>query len=102
VLLTIFFSAWAALTVDAQTGRLLSPDHPGPDATVLERTTLEFSLFDLEARGVEKRARDRARLDQLGWVDRDAGVVHVPIDLAMELTVDRFSRQPPSRQGGQP
>jgi hypothetical protein len=90
VLLTAFFSGWAALTVDARTGRLVSPDHPGPDAEVLERTDIEFSLFELEAPGLEKRARDRRRLDDLGWVDRDRGIAHVPIDLAMMLTIDRL------------
>jgi len=27
------------------------------------------------------------RLDSYGWVDKDAGVVHIPIDRAMELTL---------------
>ena len=27
------------------------------------------------------------RLDSYGWVDKEAGVVHIPIDRAMELTL---------------
>jgi hypothetical protein len=90
LLLTVFFSGWAALTVDALTGGLLSPDHPGPDAAVLDRTDIEFQLFDLEARGVDKRARDRTRLEGTGWIDRDRGIAHISIDTAMTLTLERL------------
>ena len=34
-------------------------------------------------------ARDRKQLHEFGWVDRKRGVVHVPIDLAMELYLER-------------
>jgi hypothetical protein len=32
--------------------------------------------------------RESERLNSYGWVDRDAGVVHIPIDRAMELLVE--------------
>ncbi len=35
------------------------------------------------------RAREAARLESYGWVDRDAGRVHVPISRAMELIEER-------------
>jgi hypothetical protein len=35
------------------------------------------------------RAREAAQLGGYGWVDRQAGVVHIPIDRAMELLVAR-------------
>lgn len=35
------------------------------------------------------QARMQQRLDSVGWVDRDAGVVHMPIDRAMDLLVQR-------------
>lgn len=35
------------------------------------------------------RAREAAQLNGYGWVDRQAGVVHIPIDRAMELLVAR-------------
>ena len=35
------------------------------------------------------RAREQAQLDGYGWVDRGAGTVHIPIDRAMELFVQR-------------
>jgi hypothetical protein len=41
------------------------------------------------------RIGEEASLHQYGWVDRDAGVVQIPIDEAMRLTVERGL---PSRQ----
>lgn len=35
------------------------------------------------------RAREAAQLNGYGWVDRQAGVVHIPIDRAMEILVAR-------------
>jgi hypothetical protein len=35
------------------------------------------------------RAREAAQLNGYGWVDRQAGVVHIPIERAMELLVAR-------------
>lgn len=35
------------------------------------------------------RQGQHERLDSYGWVDKDAGVVHIPIERAMELTVQR-------------
>jgi hypothetical protein len=38
-------------------------------------------------------------LNGYGWVDRDAGVVHIPIDEAMRLMVERGV---PAREGDAP
>jgi len=38
---------------------------------------------------VRFRREERAILDSYGWVDRDAGAVHIPIAEAMRLTVER-------------
>lgn len=35
------------------------------------------------------RAAENAILEHYGWVDRDKGVVHIPIDRAMELLAER-------------
>ena len=42
------------------------------------------------------RAREEETLRSYGWVDRNAGVVRIPIDRAMELTLQRGL---PARQG---
>jgi hypothetical protein len=42
------------------------------------------------------RAREDETLNSYGWVDRNAGVVRIPIDEAMKLTLQRGL---PARQG---
>ncbi len=48
---------------------------------------VEQQLFELSARGERDRAARRRRLESYGWVDRQAGVVHLPIEEAMSLVV---------------
>ena len=43
---------------------------------------------DLEA----LRARERSTLASYGWVDRDAGVAHIPIDRAIDAIVEEGAR----------
>jgi hypothetical protein len=45
----------------------------------------------------ELRAREDEILMSYGWVDKNAGIVRIPIDEAMKLTVQRGL---PARQGG--
>lgn len=51
---------------------------PGPQLQVAPRD-------DMRA----LRAEDEATLSSYGWVDRDLGVVRLPIDVAMRLTLER-------------
>jgi hypothetical protein len=44
------------------------------------------------------RAREDAVLGTYGWVDKNAGIVRIPIDDAMKLTVERGL--PARREGG--
>jgi hypothetical protein len=45
------------------------------------------------------RAKEDETLNSYGWVDRNAGVVHIPIDEAIKLTLARGlpAREAPSR-----
>jgi hypothetical protein len=62
---------------------LLGPRPPnGPPASV---STLETSLVADTRRGLDLGERQRASLDEWGWVDRDAGIAHIPIDRAMDI-----------------
>jgi hypothetical protein len=45
--------------------------------------------IDPHADLVRFRADEEARLHSYGWVDRKAGVIHIPIERAMELTAQR-------------
>jgi hypothetical protein len=51
---------------------------PPPNLQV--RPVQDFAAF---------RARERGVLDSYGWVDKDKGVVHIPIEEAMRLVVER-------------
>ncbi len=43
------------------------------------------------------RAAEAAALDSYGWVDRSAGIVHIPIDRAIELLAQRgLPARPPA------
>jgi hypothetical protein len=46
---------------------------------------VEQQLFDTNLRGARDSAARRAHLDGYGWVDRQAGLLHIPVARAMEL-----------------
>ncbi len=46
---------------------------------------VEQQLYELSQRGARDREVRLERLGSYGWVDRDAGIVHIPIDRAMQL-----------------
>jgi hypothetical protein len=41
------------------------------------------------------RSTEQAQLDGYGWVDRQAGTVHIPIERAMQLLVERRAKATP-------
>jgi len=42
-------------------------------------------VFALDQRAAQKRLQQIERLRSYGWVDREAGVAHIPIDEAMKM-----------------
>jgi hypothetical protein len=42
-------------------------------------------MFSLDQRAAQKRLQQMERLNKYGWVDRQGGVAHVPIDVAMDM-----------------
>ncbi len=61
---------------------------------------VEQQLFDLAVRGQRSRDKQLERLGATGWVDRRAGVAHIPIDEAMRLVASGVRAGP--TQGGAP
>ncbi|GAO02019.1 hypothetical protein [Anaeromyxobacter sp. PSR-1] len=55
---------------------------------------VEQQLFELSVRGERDRTARRQRLASYGWVDRGAGVVHLPIDRAMDLVAQGIRPMP--------
>ena len=47
----------------------------------------------------DMQSENAARLTQFGWADREKGNVQIPIDLAMNLTVNRLKGQIPAPAG---
>ena len=84
--LAVFIVA-SALTIGwARHSRAVTPQAALPDEVGRSKVGLvEQQLFGTSLRGARDRAAQQARLDGYGWVDREAGVVHIPIARAMEL-----------------
>jgi hypothetical protein len=106
--LVVFFLAGLAASVylgvrEGEHGPVPIPSEVGQSKIGL----VEQQDFDLAVRGQRDRAARLERLGAFGWVDRPAGVAHVPIDLAMELAAKGVRASPgPGQQqrsiGGQP
>ena len=51
---------------------------------------------DLDMRQMRREVRER--LDSYGWVDREAGIAHIPIDRAIEITARELSNRGGARE----
>ena len=48
---------------------------------------VNLRVFALDQRAAQKRLRQLERLDSYGWVDREAGMAHIPVSEAMKMLV---------------
>ncbi len=62
---------------------------------------VEQQIFDLAARGQRAKVRQLQRLGSSGWVDRKAGIAHIPIEDAMRMVASGV-RPGPTQGGGPP
>jgi hypothetical protein len=106
--LLVFFLAGLAASVYLSARRGEHGPMPIPPEVGQSKIGIvEQQMFDLSVRGERDRAARLERLGSYGWVDRPAGVAHVPIGVAMDL-VTRGVRAsgPPAEErpvpGGQP
>jgi hypothetical protein len=85
-LVVFFLASWVTLSfLRVKEGD--RPLLPVPQEIGLSKIGLvEQQLFESSNRGERDRAAREERLRSYGWVDRKAGVVHLPIDRAMELS----------------
>jgi len=65
---------------------------PAPRVGQDEIGIVDQQMFELEGRAARLRRDQLQRRDSYGWVDRDAGTVHIPIQRAMDETVQELSR----------
>lgn len=86
----VFFSA---LVLETNTGGIrshqaLAAPPPGADGAIAH---IEQAPILGAAEGLDLRRQQREQLSRYRWVDRDAGLVAIPIERAMDL-VERGSR----------
>jgi hypothetical protein len=65
---------------------------PAPHVGQDEIGIVDQKMFELEGRAELLRRDQLRRRDSYGWVDRDAGIIHIPIQRAMDETVKELSR----------
>ena len=77
---------------------------PGPVAAPVEKMQQVpegvkdmMVLYDEPAPVYEQRDKKIRRLHGYGWVERDAGLIHIPIERAMELSLRE--RRTPAEEG---
>ena len=75
-----FFDGRERATVPAEYPLAAQADRVPPEPRLQEHPREDLS---------ELRAREDEILSSYGWVDRNAGIVRIPIDAAMKLTLER-------------
>jgi hypothetical protein len=84
----VAFSAW--FLAAAGRGRDHGPASPTPAPSVIG--TVEQILLDDAHRAADLRREQLDHLHRFGWIDRDHGIAHIPIERAMDLLADGGSR----------
>jgi hypothetical protein len=105
-LLLFFFASLAtSLYFDARR-KAHGPVRVPPEIGSSKIGMVEQQIFERSRRGETDRSMRQERLRSYGWVDRRQGVVHLPIERAMELVAEGARPAPgegaPRPPGGQP
>ncbi|WPB77300.1 hypothetical protein KYC5002_51020 [Archangium violaceum] len=92
IIFTFFVvAAWAQLQRREKNLNPTGPSRP-QQLGKAEINIVNTGLFELDTRAEDEKAEQRKRLHGYGWVDRDAGVVHIPIERAIERVVGEQRR----------
>lgn len=59
-----------------------------------EVNAMETLPFQVEAQGLEDRRRAAAYLSSYGWIDRERGLVRIPIEAAFQVLLTRRGGRP--------
>ena len=99
MLAIVALAAWAVLSVLRSDSAKHAPSPRAAAAPMPSPRLQTATSRDLDA----LRAEKRALLSEYRWLDRDSGVVRIPIERAMELLAARSGAQRPagSMPGGQ-
>ena len=82
---------WSVAIQRDQMGSIVSSSHPaGPAMAGAPEVGIVYQWpFNLSQYGNEKAAITKGRLEHYGWVDKNAKIVHIPIEQAMEKWVSQ-------------
>jgi hypothetical protein len=83
--LVVFFFASLAAGSYLRARQKEHPVVPAPEIGKSKIAMVEQDMFDVAVRGARDRAQRLEKLASYGWIDRDARVVHMPIERAMDL-----------------
>jgi hypothetical protein len=100
-LLVFFLGSWATVAYLGARMEAHGPVTVPPEIGLSKIGMVEQQPFAQAVRGERAKVRQRERLESYGWVDREAGVVHIPIAEAMRL-VASGARVGPAGEGAPP
>jgi hypothetical protein len=85
---------WSTRILDRQTREARPQGAPPAPAAVgqPEIGIVDQTQFELEGRAEALRREQLEALEGYGWVDRDAGVIHIPIQEAMRQLTEELRR----------
>ena len=101
-LLVFLVAGWVAVWYLNARKAEHGPLAPAAEAGKSKIGMVEQDFFDVAVRGERQTAAKRERLGSFGWVDRDAGTVHMPIERAMELVAQGQRAGKAAAPGAQP
>jgi hypothetical protein len=80
----------ASLSLDRRLSRISTPRLEGlkPVSPALSSSGLSSASYETSGSGQLYTAL-RKRLDSYGWIDREHGIVHIPIDRAIAIMAER-------------
>ncbi len=82
-------TAWSARILKQQTGRYSPAAEPKPSKIGdIEVGIVDHRLFELDQRAEKLKFDEQQRLNSYGWVDRKAGLIHIPIARAIDLILE--------------
>lgn len=93
IVVTVVLGMVAVAIVQSDLEDQFVPPRPGQRTRTLEQAHLRTE--GLLARPIAPPHQEQARRSQRwGWVDREAGVVHMPLDVAMQLRLAQARVEP--------
>ena len=107
VILTVagLAASWIVMKYFVTTQKLGPPASPFDQSRTLPPAPRLSVKPEIDLKKLQ--AEEKARLSSYGWVDQTTGTVHIPIERAMELSIERgfpvrTSPAPPKQLGAKP